>query len=230
MKEYFKIFAVGGLLSSTIFFIFFTSTKGYTQISASVRETKVLNLDLNTQDNLIKVKFLDEKHGWVISENTIFKTQDGGVTWKHIRLNLFEQEKLSGIAFQNLRFGNAIIQKLANGLESKSNQVKILQSINGGVSWKLVKTIDDGVLQNIVFGKKGDGWIVGYRKKGMSSIGYTYLVLHSNDKGKVWKDISSQIETEFDNGNNTLNNKLQRKIVLNASVTSVSSVQLLLWI
>ena len=193
------------------------------------------DIGLGTPVDLSNVFFLDNKSGWVSGKKRLFKTEDGGKLWKSLDLRLLPYENLSQVFFHDVKVGTLVVQKSNDG-ESESNYFRVLRTTDGGKSWAELKTVRQGIVRRILFSDRQNGWIVGYRKKGMSLVGYKYLVLRTKDGGKTWSEISDLVKSSAGGDLDSIDYRRQRNVVLDAFSRSnypvtlfLSSFQLLVY-
>jgi photosystem II stability/assembly factor-like uncharacterized protein len=144
------------------------------------------------KENLSQVFFLNESEGWVLGNKFLYKTLNKGKTWEKIQISNKSSEVPVRIWFLDSKNGWLILQKTAN-VDDERNYFKVLKTSNGGITWKTRYEENNGIVTNILF-KDNEGWLAGYHKRGLSSIGYTYLLLNTTDNGETWEDKSSDIE------------------------------------
>ena len=193
------------------------------------------DISLGASVDLSNVFFLDKESGWVLGKKRLFKTEEGGKFWKSLDLRLLPYENLSQVFFQDAKVGTLVVRKTSVG-ESESNYFRILRSVDGGESWAELKTVRQGVAQRMLFSDQQNGWIVGYRKKGASLVGYKYLVLHTKNGGKTWNEISDLVKSSAGGDLDSIDYERQRKVVLDVFARSnypvtlfLSSFQLLVY-
>ena len=110
------------------------------------------------------VSFISELTGWIAGENgTIFKTDDGGLTWSNLSSN--KPHTLFDIHMANENVGWVVGE---NGT--------ILNTINGGKSWSTQESSTTNPLYSVSFTNSKRGWIVG--DKG--------TILRTDKQGKLW--------------------------------------------
>ena len=136
---------------------------------------------------LESVYFVDLNNGWAVGTNgTIIKTDNGGTTWTPQASGITED--LSSIHFLNLTDGWIVGD---NGV--------ILRTVNGGTYWEAVANSTSNHLHDIYFVDNNNGWIVGGTATvnfsstyGFSNLRHTNVILHTNDGGSSWFDITDQ--------------------------------------
>jgi photosystem II stability/assembly factor-like uncharacterized protein len=126
-----------------------------------------------TAANLTAVQFFDAEHGIAAGEqSTMRKTSDGGEHWDSIPLSL--NGYITDIYFLNTAHGWMTINS------------RILETVDGGVSWNFKKIATVGLLQ-IVFPDSLHGWAVG---NGYTSQDMLTEVVRTKDGGKTWESIT----------------------------------------
>lgn len=153
--------------------------------NATSNPWRVKTIQLANDEDINRAYFLNEKVGFVISFNKIFRTFDSGVSWE--KANFPATFGLKDIFFNSESEGFAIGYKLGKGYNH------ILKTNNNGRNWKVVYSSDPVSLNKISFDSNGLGWAVGERITTDSRHDTVNLVLLSNDQGETWHDSSEQI-------------------------------------
>jgi photosystem II stability/assembly factor-like uncharacterized protein len=107
-------------------------------------------------DNLRDFQFLDENHGWAITTNSIWKTDDGGQTWTEVRkaptvklLKYYEpQETLEKVQFLSQTEGWVV----------EGNH--LVHTTDGGASWQKHE-FKNVIVRSFRFLNRENGWFVG---------------------------------------------------------------------
>jgi len=149
--------------------------------------------------------FLDLDHGWVVSGDpsnpsagTLYRTQDGGATWQSNAINF--------------SFGNLVFVSPSNGWMMSSldvgvgsNAVAILQTIDGGQTWKQTYANDPtqpnaastlphgGLKDGITAVDMKNAWVGGV----VYAPGVVYLY-QTQDGGQTWKQETVPIPSGYD--------------------------------
>lgn len=118
------------------------------------------------------VSFVDSLHGWVVgSDQRIFKTDDGGLTWVRQNPN----------APNTTWWGVCFIDTL-NGWVCGSGG-KIYRTTDGGATWVRQTSPTTATLREICFLDSQNGWIVGYGG----------VTLRTTNGGANWTLVSSGV-------------------------------------
>ena len=86
-----------------------------------------------------EIRFVDSLHGWVMGDSTLLKTQDGGQSWKNVRLPVKSKiVTLNTLEFTDPNHGfvaGSTTIMVERGLGTIAFGIKILCTSNGGESW-----------------------------------------------------------------------------------------------
>ena len=117
------------------------------------------------------------------SNGQIYLTKDGGGTWK------IESPVPGNFDFSDVWFAD---EKRGWLTGSRSSRPLLMQTLDGGESWKEI-AVDFDILPTSVCFVGGQGWLAGARRvETGSSVTLAGVLLQSNDGGKYWT------ATEFD--------------------------------
>ncbi|MFZ4590376.1 MAG: protein kinase domain-containing protein [Ignavibacteria bacterium] len=127
------------------------------------------------KNDLICLYFLDVENGYIGSCGFIYKTNNGGMNWSKIDINVLRNgNKINGLFFYNSNYGWGC-----------SNEGNIVKTINGGESWQNVFTNFKDELYKIFFTNANTGWAVGFGG----------IIIKSTDSGNSW--VKQQSDTQF---------------------------------
>ncbi len=122
---------------------------------------------------LTRVRFTDDKHGWVLGySGSILQTEDGGASWKLRHFDV-TQHAMYDILFLDAQHGFAV-----GGFGN------VLETHDGGTSWEAsIPALADQRLHLNTILKLADGSILIAGEHG--------LLVRSTDQGASWKALSS---------------------------------------
>lgn len=134
--------------------------------------------------NIQGLSFADAKTGWAVggtgsvggSNMQIFKTEDGGKSWRMISRHSY------GAYFVNAKVG----WNVQDGLAKSS---WIVRTDDGGDTWKTQKQLADDSRVKFFFIDATTGWAAGERwgqQQGGGSVLLGTFILHTGDGGKTW--------------------------------------------
>lgn len=135
---------------------------------------------------------IDENAFFILDiDGTIYKTIDKGKTWKSTKIPLEKNQIVTSIAFSNSLFGVISVVKSPQDLLDIDNlESQILETKDGGLTWKKTFKIKSGRISKIIFDLQGVGWAVGSKGTGKRSIDNIALLLRT-DKNKNWIEINT---------------------------------------
>lgn len=149
---------------------------GWDTTANFVRRTTDGGLTWQTRrDTIIDVMgmyFVDAMNGWLAGYmGTIFKTTDGGDTWKSVITVSSAAYPLRRISFADALHGIAV-----GGLSGKETKV---WTSDGGVTWKEVLSQPGSSLHGLWFTNFNSGWTVGGVNAGLT-------IQKTTDGGQTW--------------------------------------------
>ncbi len=146
----------------------------------SWQEQKLPNLNHRP---LRAFNFIDQTHGWLISDKEIFYTADGGQKWEALS-NPLADANLQSIFMVDPWHG--WIGATAGGLLALRDEGKLTlrRTTNAGADWQVpASTGLQGTIHDVVFTDSTNGWLVG--EKGM--------IFHTTDGGENWSGLKHPI-------------------------------------
>jgi photosystem II stability/assembly factor-like uncharacterized protein len=121
--------------------------------------------------------FLDTMNGWSVGENgKIYKTSDGGATWRAVLQAPDPNSPSSGSPLRRIRFTDQMHGCAVGGLGG--GETKVWTS-DGGVSWNVVNKTPGSSLHGLWFTDANNGWCVGGVNVGLT-------IQKTSDGGKTW--------------------------------------------
>ena len=122
------------------------------------------------------IEFVSDTTGWVKSGLAIWRTEDGGITWRE-KLSVLT----SGVSGQPTK----IYPLDANSLAGAGTKGQIYITRDGGEHWRIQTLIPTGDFEDIWFATPQIGWITGYIAGNDSKA----LLFVTKDGGEQWEEI-----------------------------------------
>ena len=130
-------------------------------------------LTFPTSEDLFMVRFVSETSGWVVGENFVYKTTDGGINWE-------TQDSISGGGCEALYAINAL-----TAIYSDYGSGGIRRTTDGGITWYTADDLDCNYF-DFKFLNQNLGFACG------STNSYDSLVVRrTTDGGENWNTITS---------------------------------------
>ena len=156
--------------------------------------------DSAKEAHLQSVCFIDSMRGWAVGEKgVVLATEDGGITWIDLTLELREQvmELLPGPVTINLYsviFADALTgwcagEAVLPTMDPMGRTFKtIFQTEDGGRTWtcQYPRLLGDGISDTAVSGRINDIYFLDRQNGWATGTGYSYLVTH--DGGITWEE------------------------------------------
>ncbi|MCK6422056.1 MAG: YCF48-related protein [Aquabacterium sp.] len=104
-----------------------------------------------------RIRFLDADHGWILGTgNTVWRTTDGGVSWRELRLPVApEADRDSGPQLNDVAFGDAMHGWIVG------NGGLVLATEDGGEHWQVQVSGTSLNLTTVIASGKTTAWIGG---------------------------------------------------------------------
>jgi len=166
-------------------------------------ETKIKG-EAGTLFEFKRAQFIDEKHGWAMSDHSLYRTTDAGNTWERLPQEPEEDARFTAFFFVDASRGwlTAVKHVLSESYLLGYSSV-IMATDDGGRSWTLQASFPNEVtIIEIRFLNKTEGVAVG--GQGMDSRPQSYdelLVFRTSNGGDEWNDISEAARTAIKNEN-----------------------------
>lgn len=191
-----KILSKTILFTSLICFIFLLSTKA---------QTKVSRIDSPSDENFSKVFFLNEKTGWLVGDGknefsivtkSVYRTSDGGKTWRKLNLDIPKNSRINDIYFISEKIGWINIQSDQSHVPAKKYaETWIFKTDDGGENWTKQFNQKDLQLDKIIFTNEEYGWLIGeiiprlpLDEESISKI--PAKLYYTKNGGKTWNEVS----------------------------------------
>ncbi len=189
--------------------------------------------NINTKVNLNSILFYDNLNGFVVGDfNTIYYTDNGGVTWNQIHNNYFNGKNFNNIVYYNI-----------NKVYISGNDGILIECYRDINEWKLIskkisKVVDkDEIIdlkykinESIVVTSDNTQWNI--LPSGMSS--YDYLIMVCDESNIIIHPLNFKLEFDFyyldisDNLGSVLNIKIEDSynIIVNTTNSGIVKVNI----
>jgi photosystem II stability/assembly factor-like uncharacterized protein len=187
------------------------SARNTVQIESSLIEgrptsLKAVPMQIGDREDLSKIYFLDEAHGWVGGRNALYSTIDSGNTWGKVKIDIPPQADVAAIVFTNLSVGWVALQRHAtNTLDYQENRFWLMQTKDGGNSWQIEKEEPEAIITNVAFVNEQEGWLTCSKYIGLAPLRSVHLVFHTFDQGLHWADVSEELNRVAKNNQGIIN-------------------------
>ena len=122
-------------------------------------------------EELQRIVFIDENHGWITGQAVLLRTENGGETWQVIRKGLKNFRNVRAIHFINSKDGWLGVDR-----------GQILHTNDGGKNWKPQQTgTTHQPITHLHFINRNEGWAMAPQRQ---SGGF---ILHTVDGGDYWQ-------------------------------------------
>jgi len=153
------------------------------------------------EDGFTAAQFTDGRNGWAGTENSLYRTTDGGATWKRLTLNLPLDSHISSFFFIDKANGwLTVVNQSDVERYGLGNSSCILASSDGGGSWVQQASFPDEVdIGCIRFLNGNQGLAFGARVVAEKPPYNEILALSTMDGGKKWNNISETLKAALRN-------------------------------
>ena len=118
------------------------------------KEMESNSLNLGAINNFWDIQFINQDTGWVMGDQYLFKTTDGGENWQSM-------EALPDYSYKGCFFKNNNSGWMGANVPNTENR-KILFTPDGGITWEVQDSTLIGAPFSIFFIDDHKGWLVGY--------------------------------------------------------------------
>lgn len=146
-----------------------------------------------TQDTLTNVYFLDSLYGWVVSDNMLYRTDDGSKTWQHLKIEVPSDFRIRETIFVTRQRGWVTLER--PDYDPQQQQLRLMVTNDGGKTWRQQLELDRAFGGKLLFVNEREGWFA--TNKYLSPQFYAPLILHTSDGGKTWKEMSGELLKSF---------------------------------
>ena len=148
-----------------------------------------------------RAQFINDTHGWAMSNYSLYRTTDGGNKWERLSQEPGKNARFMAFSFVDESHGwlATLTQDFAEHYGVGNSSV-IMITDDGGRSWKLQASFQDEVqIMDIRFLNVNEGLAVGSKGLDNRPDRSELFVLGTSDGGKEWKDISGPAKAAFKN-------------------------------
>ena len=156
---------------------------------------------LPDRNSLKKIQMLNGTDGWMSAYPTgLYRTFNAGETWEPIALDLQQRTYVTDIFFATSKVGWVAVSRTESdfdptkGKDNNDDATWIMETTDGGKKWRERLSLEGAQITQIHFVANNEGWATG-RRFGKAPTSDTNLILHTNDSGRNWTDISGKLPT-----------------------------------
>lgn len=152
---------------------------------------------LGKSESLIGVQFVDRDHGWVASSaGSLYRTSDRGETWTRTRVPVPTGASLASFYFGSPVSGWIVLQKYSSdALDYKANEFWIVNTRDAGQTWSSQHNGRAGQVAQLRFVENQEGWAIGRTLVEKDSLQEFPFVMHTDDQGEHWTDVSERLSS-----------------------------------
>jgi len=139
-----------------------------------------------------RAQFIDENHGWAMTDHALHRTTDGGNTWERLPQEPEEDARFTSFFFVDESHGwLTTVKRIFAKRYGLGNSSVIFVTDDGGRSWKLQASFpNEIVIEEIRFFSANEGLVVGAQVIDGRPPYSELLVLKSSNGGKEWRNTS----------------------------------------
>ncbi len=170
---------------------FIAGDKGYLAQTTDGGKTWAQQL-INADEDINEIYFRNDKNGYVVAGKKMFLTDNGGHSWREIKIYDPKSFRTAAPEFLSVRFADKKRGLIVGSLLNKNDEVidsLVMRTDDGGETWWRVIVPSKLELFHLVFVGSSRGWIVG--DKG--------LILTTQDGGLSWQKQTSGVDTTLYN-------------------------------
>jgi Photosynthesis system II assembly factor YCF48 len=154
----------------------------------------------NNDEEVFKdIKFFDSQTGVALSsEGSLMKTNDGGNNWKTFEIKVHEDARLTSASFISPQICFVVFVKFSKDvLAERENKSFIMKTVDGGKTWNESSSLESVIINDVKFLNTQEGWAVGRMRVRKDVLTDQIFILHTNDSGQNWENISFESPEAF---------------------------------
>ena len=177
-------------------------------VDAIIRESgeKPISVErsrIDIKQEFTSAQFVSSDLGWVAASRSLYKTSDGGRTWRLIPLELSPHSHILSFFFIDELRGWLTIrtESFVQGSSSPPvNASRMMATNNGGLVWTEQANFHDNVMIDYLrFLNANDGLATGARVIDGNPPYEEIFLAQTRDGGRHWNDISEKVKPAFKN-------------------------------
>jgi len=148
-----------------------------------------------------RAQFVNEYHGWVMSNSGLYRTTDGGKNWERLPVEPEKDARFISFCFVDESHGwLAILKQDFEEHYGVGDSSLITATNDGGRSWSLQASFPNEVeIRDVRFLNVNEGLAVGAKGLDNRPDRRELFVLGTSNGGKDWNDISGPAKAAFKN-------------------------------
>lgn len=161
---------------------------------------KLITRNLPSRSSLKQIQMLNATDGWIAAYPAeLFRTSNAAHTWERVKLEVPARGYVTDIFFMSSDAGWVAVSKTeldfdaSKGKGSYDDATWMMQTSDGGKTWKERLALEGAQISQICFLDNGEGWAIGRKFGKQAPTRDTNLVLHTNDGGRNWIDLSGKL-------------------------------------
>jgi photosystem II stability/assembly factor-like uncharacterized protein len=181
-----------------ISFVFFSNTLGQNNYAESFTNFETImpklltKMTIDNSDQLVKLVFNDPFNGVVISDKYIYKTDDGGNSWKKTKSPEIEDIELTNVSMIDKNTFFILAEKRIDSSAPENIKSLILVTNDGGNNWNVKASYPFTFFTGIEFISKREGWVIGNKYIMKKTLENEPIILKTTNVGDSWKEFSNK--------------------------------------
>lgn len=169
-----------------------------TDVSSSLERSrrklvqKIEAVSLASNKSLQEIQFVDANRGWLVGEDELFTTVNGGAEWQRVVFPLpADAKRITAAQFSKGPTGWLALDRCNPNEFCDSYHLWLIVTPDEGKTWQTRLDTKDVEINSIFFRDDKNGWIAGTKFGNPSP--FAPLVLKTSNAGSDWQDVSAGI-------------------------------------